>query len=174
VDIRKKIVTSILPGDVYVGLENIESESGEFIATVDKESVGTAIEFRPGQILFPKLRPYLNKTHFATFAGVCSTEFHVFTPLDIRGEYLAAFLRSSAIVGITSLLMTGNTLPRLQMSDIEQLPIPIPPPKVQEWLCAEITRLKTEAAALRGRAAIELEEAKKSIEDLFLSKGAND
>jgi hypothetical protein len=172
VDIEKKIVDSILPGDAYVGLENIESESGEFIATADKESIGTAIEFHPGQILFPKLRPYLNKTYLATFAGICSTEFHVFTPLNVRGNYLAAFLRSRAIVGVTSLLMTGNTLPRLQMADIEQLPIPIPPPEVQGKLCAEITKLRTDAATLRAQAATGLEEAKKSIESLILGNEA--
>lgn len=54
VDTEKKIVNSILPGDVYIGLENIEGETGEFMATADKESVGTAIEFEEGQILFPR------------------------------------------------------------------------------------------------------------------------
>jgi hypothetical protein len=126
VDTEKKIVNSILPGDVYIGLENIEGETGEFMATADKESVGTAIEFEEGQILFPKLRPYLNKTHFATFPGICSTEFHVFTPRNICGEYLAAFLRSRAIVGITSLLMTGLVhLPLLMQINPAKLHPPI-------------------------------------------------
>jgi restriction endonuclease S subunit len=171
VDIEKNLVDSISTGDIYVGLENINGESGEFIAKADKESVGTAVKFQQGQILFPKLRPYLNKTYLATFDGICSTEFHVFTPLGIRGDYLTAFLRSRAIVGITSLLMTGNTLPRLQMTDIARLPIPIPPQQVQERLCSEMTKLRSESASLRANAMIEFNDAKQSIEALILGKG---
>lgn len=171
VNFSKRLVNSISPTDIYIGLENIDGETGEFLTTAEKESISTAIQFEPGQILFPKLRPYLNKTHLATFNGLCSTEFHVFTPLSIRADYLTWFLRSRAIVGITSLLMTGNTLPRLQMADIERLPIPIPPLPVQEKLSVEIVRLKNEAAALRAKATEELAKAKQSIESLILGEG---
>ena len=153
-----------------MGLENIDGESGDFIATAEKESVGTAIQFRTGQILFPKLRPYLNKTHLATFGGICSTEFHVFTPRGVKADFLTAFLRSKAIVGITSLLMTGNTLPRLQMDDIESLPVPIPPPHVQEKISTRIGDLRAKSRALRFQAHADLEKAKRDIEALILGK----
>lgn len=173
VGVSKTLVTDIAEGESYVGLENIESDTGEFIATADKESVGTAVQFGPGQILFPKLRPYLNKTHLAVFGGICSTEFHVFTPHGVSGDYLAAFLRSRAIVGITSLLMTGNTLPRLQMSDIEKLPIPIPPAPIQRKLDARINELRAEARNLRKQANAEFEKTKHQIESLILGKEAS-
>ena len=166
----KTLVNSISERDNYVGLENISRETGEHIPTTEKESVGTAVQFDEGQILFPKLRPYLNKTHFATFSGICSTEFHVFTPEGVSGEYLTAFLRSRAILGITSLLMTGNTLPRLQMSDIERLPIPVPPTDVQKKVCAKINDLQDKARTLREHARADLEKAKRDIEALILGK----
>lgn len=170
VDLSKTLVDAIAEDESYVGLENISGESGDFIATTDKETVGTAIRFKAGQILFPKLRPYLNKTHLATFGGICSTEFHVFTPEGASGDYLAAFLRSRSIVGITSLLMTGNTLPRLQMSDIERLPIPVPPADVQKKVCVKINELRAEAHALREQARADFEKAKRDIEALILGK----
>lgn len=166
----KTIVDDIGEGQTYVGLENISGESGDYIPTSDKETVGTAIEFGPGQILFPKLRPYLNKTHLAAFSGICSTEFHVFTPCGVSGEFLSAFLRSKAIVGITSLLMTGNTLPRLQMSDIEALPIPVPPLPIQRKVCTQISEIQSKARALREMARADLEKAKRDIEALILGK----
>ena len=172
VGVEKTIVNEIEVGSTYVGLENIEGSSGAYIATAEKESVGTAVVFKQGQILFPKLRPYLNKTHLAKFAGICSTEFHVFTPRGVGGDFLAAMLRSRAIVGITSLLMTGNTLPRLQTSDIEKLPIPVPPPDVQKRLCDQIEGLKTEARKLRAAARANLETAKREIEMIILGKVA--
>ena len=172
VGLSKTLVKEIAEGESYVGLENIDGATGDYMTTTEKESVGTAVQFDYGQILFPKLRPYLNKTYHAGFAGICSTEFHVFTPLEVSGEYLTAFLRSRAIVGITSLLMTGNTLPRLQMSDIEKLPIPVPPKPVQEKLASKIAELTTEARKLRQEAAAGLEKAKGEIEALILGKKA--
>jgi restriction endonuclease S subunit len=170
VKISKIRVKEIEEDLTYVGLENIDGKSGEYIAISEKESVGTATQFRPGQILFPKLRPYLNKTHLAGFNGVCSTEFHVFEPEGATGEYLTAFLRSRAIVGITSLLMTGNTLPRLQMSDIERLPIPVPSPDLQRDICFEISKLRAKAIDHREQARADLEKAKRDIEAMIFGK----
>ena len=111
---------------VYVGLENIQSHTGEYIFTQDKNGFGSANIFNKGNILFPKLRPYLNKVYLAEFDGVCSTEFHV---LDSKGnflnEFLAIYLRSELILNQTKYLMTGNTLPRLQTKDIADLPVPV-------------------------------------------------
>jgi hypothetical protein len=167
---EKTLVNEIVDGESYIGLENVDGESGEFRATTDKESVGTAVRFLPGQLLFPKLRPYLNKTHLAKFGGICSTEFHVLTPHGVTGEYLAAFLRSRNIVEITSLLMTGNTLPRLQTSDIERLPIPVPPIARQQSICTKIRKLQSAARALRLQAITDLEDAKRAIEAMILGK----
>ncbi|TNJ33732.1 restriction endonuclease subunit S [Arenimonas terrae] len=173
VSFSKVLVDRIDEGDTYVGLENINGETGEYVATTEKESVGTAIRFKSGQILFPKLRPYLNKTHLAAFSGVASTEFHTFTAQRADAKYLTAFLRSKVIVGITTLLMTGNTLPRLQTSDIEQLPIPIPPVVVQKRICEQIDRIRAKAFALRDRANTELRQAKRDIEALIIGKGVS-
>lgn len=122
---KKSIVKEIPENQSYLGLENIESNTGSYITTSDKESISSAIEFKKGQVLFPKLRPYLNKVYFAEFDGVCSTEFHVLDSKKVSNEYLANFLRTSLVVNQTKYLMSGNTLPRLQTEDIESLLIPI-------------------------------------------------
>lgn len=74
---KKNIVKEIPENLPYLGLENIESNTGCYIPTTVKESISSAIEFKKEQVLFPKLRPYLNKVYLAEFDGVCSTEFHV-------------------------------------------------------------------------------------------------
>ena len=122
---EKNIVKEIPENLPYLGLENIESNTGAYIQTTEKDSISSAICFKKGQVLFPKLRPYLNKVYFAEFDGVCSTEFHVFNSDKVSNEYLANFLRTNLIVNQTKYLMSGNTLPRLQTEDIESLLIPI-------------------------------------------------
>lgn len=126
VSFKKSITTDIKSGDIYVGLENIISDIGEYVETTEKQSISSAATFEKGDILFPKLRPYLNKVFYATFDGLCSTEFHVLKSNGVNAQYLSIFLRSSLVVNQTKHLMTGNTLPRLQTEDVRSLLIPIP------------------------------------------------
>lgn len=126
----------------------------------------SATLFNEGEILFPKLRPYLNKTHLARFHGICSTEFHVLRPTKVEAAYLTAVLRSSHIVGLTALLMTGNTLPRLQTQDIKELPIPIPPTSVQDRVASiwQAALEKQSAGDTEARSLLS------SIDDILLSE----
>ena len=166
---RKEIVTGSfeLP---YVGLENIESNTGFYVtSTEEKKSFNSALKFESGDILFPKLRPYLNKVHFAKFNGVCSTEFHVLKGNHLNNLYLFAFLRSKLVVNQTICLMTGNTLPRLQTQDIQRLPILFPPFDVQEKIADEVVRRQSQAEKLRQEAMEELEAGKAQFEAQLLS-----
>ncbi|MBO7438542.1 MAG: N-6 DNA methylase [Bacteroidales bacterium] len=131
----KTITTEINASVVYIGLENIESDNGTYIKTSEKESISSAAVFQKGDVLFPKLRPYLNKVFYATFDGICSTEFYVLKATSyVLPEFLAIFLRSSLVVNQTKHLMTGNTLPRLQTEDVKKLLVPIPSLSVQQQI----------------------------------------
>ncbi|MDD5480155.1 restriction endonuclease subunit S [Rhodoferax sp.] len=152
---RKVIVNQLVDGVTYIGLENINGTDGEYAPTSDRESVSSAAIFSSGDILFPKLRPYLNKTHLANFDGICSTEFHVLKVFDVSPEYVTAILRTNSMVQLTSQWMTGNTLPRLQTADIQEIPIPIPPKSIQKQVVdlmslayGQKKRLEIEATAL--------------------------
>ena len=152
---RKVIVNELVDGITYIGLENINGTDGEYVPTSDKESVSSAAIFSSGDILFPKLRPYLNKTHLANFDGICSTEFHVLKISDVSPEYVTAILRTNSMVQLTSQWMTGNTLPRLQTADIQGIPIPLPPKSIQQQVSdlmsiayGQKKQLETEAIAL--------------------------
>ena len=135
---KKIIVTSISETDTYVGLENIESNTGCYFATKNKTNISSALVFKKGQVLFPKLRPYLNKVFYANFDGICSTEFHVLDNHVVSNKYLAYFLGLDVVVTQTTLLMSGNTLPRLQTEDIKKILIPILPPEIQNQIVAKM------------------------------------
>lgn len=122
----------IKSGEIYVGLENITSDVGEYVKTENKDSVSSAVIFDKGDILFPKLRPYLNKVFYAAFNGICSTEFYVLKSKMVNAEYLSIFLRSSLVVNQTKHMMTGNTLPRLQTEDVKRLLISVPSDNTQQ------------------------------------------
>jgi type I restriction enzyme S subunit len=73
----KKVVPS--NEEKYVGLENIQSNNGRFVATEDVTPEGISNSFSCGDVLFGKLRPYLAKSWLANFSGICSSELLVLT-----------------------------------------------------------------------------------------------
>ena len=164
----KTITSSISRGDTYIGLENIDGYMGEYIPSKGKESISSAAQFKEGDILFPKLRPYLNKVHRAQFDGCCSTEFHVFEAHDIDPDFLTIVLRSNMILAQTKHLMTGNTLPRLQTTDIDNLIIPCPDMYLQEEIVDSVSNIKDKAKRLKEEGDALLDEAKQKIEKLIL------
>lgn len=162
----KSKTNTIKENDIYIGLENIKSNTGEYIKTKEKESISSANVFKSGQILFPKLRPYLNKVFLAEFDGICSTEFHVFNAKNINVEYLAIYLRSSFVVNQTKHLMTGNTLPRLQTDDINNIPVPIISDEFQQ----QIVDLYNEAFQKKQQKENEAKDLLASIDDYLLNE----
>jgi restriction endonuclease S subunit len=156
--------TDSLDGLTYVGLENINGEDGSYCPTNDKESISTAVLFQKGEILFPKLRPYLNKVWLSDFDGAASTEFFPLIPTGVSAEYLIVYLRLTQVARVMTLLMTGNTLPRVQLEDVLSLPVPIPPRPVQDRIASTASSIRAEARKLKADATAALDAAKRKIE----------
>ena len=166
VKFRREIVSdfSELP---YVGMENIQSNTGFYIPSAEeKGTFNSALKFEVGDILVPKLRPYLNKVHLAQFEGVCSTEFYVLKGIDLNNQYLSAFLSSKLILNQTTCLMTGNTLPRLQTQEVKRLPILIPPPEIQN----DIAEIMQSAYTAKKQKDQEAEALLDAIDDYMLEE----
>lgn len=164
----KTTISSLSQDNVYIGMENIDGTTGEYCPSKEKESISSAAKFKNGDILFPKLRPYLNKVYRTQFAGCCSTEFHVFEAHDIDPEFLTIVLRSNMILAQTKHLMTGNTLPRLQTTDIDNLIIPYPDIIAQEEIVKTVSTIKNKAKRLKKEGNALLEEVKQKIEKIIL------
>lgn len=165
--IREQIKT---PGPNYLGLANVQSHTGELVQT-EEDVKGGCSTFQKGDVLFARLRPYLNKVYAAESDGCCSPEFHVLRVKDthvLQADYLAAILRSSLTLAQTRHMMTGNTHPRLSNEDVVNLVIPIPKPVVQEAIAAEARRRREEARRLRAEAEAGWQAAKHWFEEQLL------
>ena len=164
------------PGDNYLSLAHVQGHTGELTEATDTAS-GNCFTFQTDDVLFARLRPYLNKVYCAEMNGCCSTEFHVLRVKDreaLLPKYLAAVLRSRLVLAQTTHMMTGNTHPRLTNDDVANLTIPIPPPAFQETITSEIRRRRDEARRLRAEAEAGWESAKGWFQvQLLGSTGAN-
>lgn len=168
-EFRRETVDAIPEGVPYLGLENVVSNSGEYVENGEKESVSSAFVFKQGDVLFPKLRPYLNKVFYADFDGVCSTEFHVLRAQKCKPFYLFAFLSRSIVIEQTSHLMTGNTLPRLQTEDVENLLVPLPSDEKQGKIANNVQSFYSKMRTMHTQAAEVLESAQKQVDGMILA-----
>jgi restriction endonuclease S subunit len=133
---------------IYLGLEHIESDSGKVLS----KNIQKGIEihsaknvFQKGDILFGRLRPYLNKVTKAAYAGICSTEIFVLkTDVPLLLKYI---LLSEEFVKQTTSLMKGISLPRIKKESFLRLNIPLPPLPEQQKIVAEIEALEAEITA---------------------------
>ncbi|MDG6249830.1 hypothetical protein, partial [Methanocalculus sp.] len=67
--------------DRFVGLENITPGTVKLDAwAFDTDLRSTKSKFYSGDLLYGKLRPYLDKAVKADFDGICSTDILVLTP----------------------------------------------------------------------------------------------
>lgn len=154
----------------YLGLAGVESQSGE-LSGIKEDASGQAFSYQAGDVLYGRLRPYLNKVLLAECSGICSTEFHVMrvlNPNKLLPEYLAAIMLSDLVVAQTKHMMTGNTHPRVSNDDIKNLYIPIPNIEIQKSIVAELSIRKAEARKLRATAEQEWLTAKAEFEKELL------
>lgn len=172
VDFCREIVNSSECSKQYLGLASVESQTGE-LSGVEEIAAGQAFSYRKNDILYGRLRPYLNKVLLAEQDGICSTEFHVMRVLDstrILPEYLANIMRSDLILYQTRHMMTGNTHPRISNEDVKNLYIPVPELLIQKKMVDELHQQRIKARKLRQEADNEWQEAKVHFEKELLGE----
>lgn len=122
----------------YVGLENMEKDGGQIsFQKVDKVR-STKNIFHVGDLLYGKLRPYLNKHGVATLDGVCSTDILVFkASAQAEIEFINYFLSLPKFIEYAVANSKGINLPRVSEKIVLDTEIFLPPLAEQK----EIVRL---------------------------------
>ena len=126
-----------------LNLDMVESHTGKLIGKVvcPKDSLNSASPFDNGNVLFSKLRPYLNKVYMPNESGYATTEF---VPLRPNNEFLnrtffCHLLRSDAFVSYANEISGGTKMPRMPLKELREFDCIIPPLSLQNQF-AEIVR----------------------------------
>jgi len=142
----------------YVGLEHLESNKGlnGYGTTEGIKSLKNI--FHTGQILYGKLRPYLNKHDIASFDGVCSTDILV---IDVKNvvdaQFVNKFLDMDSFISYTVNNSKGINLPRVSGETIMDAAFPLPPLPEQQRIVERIESLfsKLDEAKEKAQEALE-------------------
>lgn len=112
-----ELVNRVSNSSEEAGLPRIEFEdiiAGSGILNKDvfqKESIKRGIEFKSGDTLFGKLRPYLKNWLLPDFNGIAVGDFWVFRPKDVDSKFIYALMQSSKYQKAAN-LSTGTKMPR--------------------------------------------------------------
>jgi len=130
----------IEPTTPYIALEHMPRRS---IALSDWGTADGAesnkFEFKKGEILFGKLRPYFHKVGIAPADGVCSTDIVVVMPRAAHWfGFVLGHLSSEAFVEYASAGSTGTKMPRTSWAEMARYSVVIPTEPIAEVFSRQI------------------------------------
>ncbi|MEE9304098.1 MAG: restriction endonuclease subunit S, partial [Thiotrichaceae bacterium] len=132
-----------VPDSPYLSLKHIESNTTRIVGQgVGRDVKSTKSIFKAGDVLYGKLRPYLNKVCMPSFDGICSTDILVFSRSDyIDNQFLMRFLTRPEVVAYANHNMSGVQLPRISFKKLAVVEFLLPPRVEQDRIAAKVEEL---------------------------------
>ena len=147
----------IAPDTWVLELEDIEKDSTKVLQRLsfkERQSKSTKNRFDAGDVLYGKLRPYLNKVVYADRPGVCTTEIVPIKPNDtVDGRYLFHWLRHPQFLTYVTEVSHGVNMPRLGTEAGKQAPFVLAPKNEQTRIADKLDTVLGRVDALNARLA---------------------
>ena len=142
----------------YVGLENVESQTGRILRPLGGGMKSAGFRFDKRHVLYGRLRPYLNKVAVPNFPGQCTSE--IIPLLPRKGEsriLLACALRQPAVVDFAVRNSAGARMPRINIERLLEFPVSVPDSPAErkrlgDSLSANLRRAEKMKAAMQAQA----------------------
>lgn len=136
-----------------LNLDKVESMTGRVTEKeyFDYKDIGSStISFDTTNVLYSKLRPYLNKVVLPNETGYATSEL---IPLKPNKElldrcYFANMLRSNEFMTFIKDKVAGAKMPRVSMSDFKKFLVPLPPLSLQQQFADKIQSIESQKSAI--------------------------
>ena len=175
-DLCSLIAEPVKPGSrhdaVYLGLEHLAPGRLTPIGSGKaSEMRSNTSAFQPGDVLYGKLRPYLDKAVLADCPGVCTTELLVLRAKEgVDQRFLATVVHSPNFVEYAVAGTTGVQHPRTSWAHIREFETPAIPLKNQQQV-ADLLWLVHEAITLSEKLAKEGHALKQATMRTLFTRG---
>lgn len=151
--------SEIQPQTWVLDMEDIEKSSGRLVQRLrfaERPALSDKNRFFQGDVLYGKLRPYLNKVLVADEDGVCTTEI---IPFRCYSDYVPAYFRlalsSPIFLDYVNVRSYGMKMPRLGTDDARKAVIPLPPVPEQSRIVTRVEELMRLCDALEAKGQLE-------------------
>lgn len=113
----------------YVGLEHLAKNRGIIEVGLSNEINSTKNCFKENDIIYGRLRPYLNKHDITNFKGICSTDILVFRCISYvsLNRFINYYLDTEIVIQYAIANSKGINLPRVSEKELAKMSIPLPP-----------------------------------------------
>jgi len=173
-NIVKQKKETIFPGNIesikYIGLEHIGPGDHKIRMWGNSSEVKSLkFQFKAGDILYGKLRPYLDKVIIADWSGVCSTDILVLeTKKGINNVFMLYFMHHPNTLRYAISTSTGTNHPRTSWRMLSGLKVSLPPLPEQNKI-AKILSTVDERIQLLKKKRKKLERVKKGLMNELLT-----
>ena len=163
-ELRKETIGPIKKmSEHYVGLENISSGQLRIFSYGDATNLKSSkFKFKKGDILYGKLRPYLDKVALAETDGVCSTDIIPILSKNMNARFLAYMLHSDLFLQFVKSTISGTNHPRTAWKQMSHFLMPFPSISEQQKITEILTTVDSKRELLRNKKA-HLEKLKKGL-----------
>lgn len=145
--LRRELVEPSASGsNRYVGLEHMDPGVARLHRWGSDGSLrSTKGCFYPGDVLYGKLRPYLDKAVLAEWEGVCSTDILTLTPRteEADASYLSFLLHTASFIAHAIATTSGVNHPRTSWASIASFSHPLPALSEQRTIAAVLGKIQT-------------------------------
>ena len=143
---RRELVSPSLTGkNRYVGLEHLDSGMARIFRFGNDSTVRSSKnKFYPQDILYGKLRPYLDKGAIAEWEGVCSTDILVFEANNIEADpfFMSFFIHQPEFLEYAIANTDGVNHPRTSWNSLSKYCQKVPPLPEQKAIATVLSKIQ--------------------------------
>jgi len=154
----KADMTKIDESTWVLELEDLEKDSSKILQRVsfgDRKPKSAKNSFEAGDVLYGKLRPYLNKIVVAPEEGICTSEIiPLKVPIDIlNNRFLFYWLKFRVFGDYVNAVSYGVNMPRLGTKDGLNAPMVLAPTSEQTRIVAKMDEILEKVESTQARLA---------------------
>ena len=126
---------------------HIESKTGRLLkieSAYEQNAISGKYLFKPGDVVYTKIRPNLQKGFIATFEGQCSADMYALRPKPnkILTRFLFMILLSDFFARFANTRSIRTGFPKLNRKELSEFLFPVPPIKFQRDICSKLDSIE--------------------------------
>lgn len=136
----------------HVAPNHIESWTGRLLpyTTIAADGVTSPKHlFKPGHIVYSKIRPYLAKAVLVDFEGLCSGDMYPISTTVMEPRFLLRWMLSPEFTDRVAQDQGRTVLPKINQEALLKVDVPVPPMDVQRRIVAKLDALLAQSRAAR-------------------------
>lgn len=139
----------------HIAPNNLSSGSDEIVGVKSAAEDGVTsgkYAFQAGDILYSKIRPYLNKVSVAAYDGVCSADMYALVPKNkAQTDWIVWQLRSSRFLAYAASSSGRASIPKINRKALRAFKVQLVEPAVLEQFNREQNVKKALANSVRAK-----------------------